>query len=231
MKKYVALMMMVLTVSLASLAGAAVGTIHDLNSQMNGEFTQAGNWAYGWSSNLGNNLGDFGLLDTYVEARPAPDLVRLWVHSTEGGPHLWYVTAGGNFFGANAGEHGFCPPDGTVNAQYTTFRWTAPAGVASAVDITGLARPATDVQVKEIFVAKNGTPLFQMVTWGTQVDFTGLTNIPIAAGDWIDFAINRYDTSSGNDWCGLQATITEVPEPMTMGLLTLGGLALLRRRR
>ncbi len=70
-----------------------------------------------------------------------------------------------------------------------------------------------------------------MVTWGTQVDFTGMSNISIAAGDWIDFAIHRYDDSSGNDWCGLQATITEVPEPMTIGLLTLGGLALLRRRR
>jgi len=227
MKKYAAMLMMVLMLSLASIAGAAIGTIHDLNSQMNGEFTQAGNWAYGWSS----NLVDFGLLDSYIKARDVPELVNLWVHSTEGGPHLWYVVAGGNFFGANAGEHGFCPPDGTVNAQYTTFRWTAPAGVASAVDITGLARPATDIQVKEIFVAKNGTPLFQMVTWGTQVDFTGMSNISIAAGDWIDFAIHRYDDSSGTDWCGLQATITEVPEPMTIGLLTLGGLALLRRRR
>lgn len=234
MKKYVVLMMVVLTLSLASLAGAAIGTVHDLNTDMKGTAYQAGNWAYGWSTDLGTDPGDFGFLDYYVEARPAPDLVHLWVASVDhGGPHLWYVVAGGNFFGANAGEHGFCPPGGTVDAQYTTFRWTAPADVAAAVDITGWARPANVTQVKKVVVAKNGTELFSAVVMDTLVDFTGMSEVAIAAGDVIDIAIHRYDDSdsSGWDWCGVSATITEVPEPMTIGLLSLGGLALLRRRR
>jgi len=58
----------------------------------------------------------------------------------------------------------------------------------------------------------------------------------LEAGDFIDFAVdfdtNPYDGIAGthiSDSTGLAVTITEVPEPATLGLLMLGGW-LLRRR-
>jgi len=58
------------------------------------------------------------------------------------------------------------------------------------------------------------------------VSYAGQLNV--LAGDTLDFVI-YCNSNYACDATGLALTITEVPEPVTIGLLTLGGL-LLRRR-
>lgn len=60
---------------------------------------------------------------------------------------------------------------------------------------------------------------------GSANAYTNTVYATLAAGGTIGLEM------AGADWVGLDMTITEVPEPMTLSLLGLGGLALLRRRR
>ena len=63
---------------------------------------------------------------------------------------------------------------------------------------------------------------------GSYVDYSNLGML-LSAGDSIDFLVD--DGDSGTAACvGLDATITQVPEPTSMILLGLGGLALARKR-
>jgi hypothetical protein len=76
----------------------------------------------------------------------------------------------------------------------------------------------------EIFAAASGDPL---VSQGTVVDamFTGSTMT--AAG----FAFNGFAGGGASGRGGQLDSIAAVPEPATMALLALGGLAMIRRRK
>ena len=67
------------------------------------------------------------------------------------------------------------------------------------------------------------------------VSYSGVVlgaNLGHVAGDTSnDYLIIEMLEMAGNDWAGLDVTITQVPEPATMVLLGLGSLVMLRRRK
>lgn len=84
----------------------------------------------------------------------------------------------------------------------------------------------------DLYIIKNDTD----VLWsGAVFDYStpaafNLTNVSFAAGDYVEFIVaNKYGLPDTR--AALSADIVLVPEPMTLSLLGLGGLALLRRRR
>ena len=85
----------------------------------------------------------------------------------------------------------------------------------------------------------NGTSLFSGSINGYGDSDSYSTNVVLATGDAIDFAVGYLNGSYSNDSTGISATLTPtttVPEiaPAGIGLvmaLVSGGLALLERRR
>lgn len=65
--------------------------------------------------------------------------------------------------------------------------------------------------------------------WGEKPEVSYATIMNLLAGDTIDITIAGGADGIAADCTNMDLTI--VPEPMTMALLGLGGMALLRRRR
>lgn len=63
----------------------------------------------------------------------------------------------------------------------------------------------------------------------SHVDFTSLAQKQV----WVvkDIALGSFDSSGSASLGLIQQTFSQVPEPLTLGLLSVGGLVLLRRRR
>ena len=58
-----------------------------------------------------------------------------------------------------------------------------------------------------------------------------LNNIAVAQGDVVEFELEASYPHEYGSTPGVELQIDFVPEPATLGLLALGGLALIRRRR
>jgi hypothetical protein len=75
------------------------------------------------------------------------------------------------------------------------------------------------------------------LTWVVNNDVVGATldlyfyNNPIQQGDWAKFKFYTDNTSDKCTWFRVSGHPTPVPEPATIGLLGLGALALLRKRK
>ena len=74
----------------------------------------------------------------------------------------------------------------------------------------------------------------QMITGGIEDGYanayTASVTIDLLPGD----QVSLYQTTeplNDHDWVGMDMMITEIPEPMTLSLLGLGGVALIRTRR
>jgi hypothetical protein len=120
----------------------------------------------------------------------------------------------------NPGADGFALP-----ASASILRYTVPA--AGAYDITGAFRDIGGGPVA-VDVLVNGASILAA---GAGSDATAFTETEIlAAGDFLDFVVDDAD-GIGSDSTGLTANIALVPEPAALGLLALGGLGLLGRRR
>jgi hypothetical protein len=64
-----------------------------------------------------------------------------------------------------------------------------------------------------------------------ETSFAEFTRSVAGTGSTLDIMIEAHVDSGDEDWAVDDVQITGVPEPATMSLLALGGLALLRRRR
>ena len=105
-------------------------------------------------------------------------------------------------------------------------RWTSPAG--GMVHIEGLFDSGSAF-LKLYGIRQNDTiELIGSPVTAEDVPFS--FDVVVAMGDTIDFMVRQTDPAGmNNNMVGLDVLIT--PEPITMSLLGLGGLAILRRRR
>ncbi len=117
----------------------------------------------------------------------------------------------------------------------TAARWTAPADGTYTITATWESRVMSGTAT-DVFVRLNGTGIFaDQVSGFTEFDApleesvsTYTAVLQLAEGAALDFGVSGVVDDGGHQ-IGLDVVIT--PEPITMTLMSLGGLALLRRRR
>ncbi len=122
----------------------------------------------------------------------------------------------------------------TMNARSPMVRWTVPEDGQYQVDIVLEHNSSWAGVVTGVQVLLNGS----VETAGTISGFqsgpenflTYSNTLTLSAGDYIEAGI---DGPVRSDWSrvALAFDVTQVPEPVTMSLLALGGLALIRRRK
>lgn len=244
MKKFVTMTMMVLSLSLASIAGAAVGDVHDLLTDV----TANAGWAVNppsvspavgeWSVGTTQTIGDFTPFDIFL-----------------GGPTVWHTEAylGLPYNAANANANHITPhtyftgpvnlvaentitgtdnvlDEGEYYSVYSLIRWTAPAGIAANQAVTVDINLGASDRAIDIWVAKGTDILFENIETTPVIEQISTS---VGTDDVIDLLIKRNITADGyhSAITTVGFTITEVPEPLTIGLLSLGSLALLRKRR
>lgn len=149
---------------------------------------------------------------------------------------------------------------GAVGYAYApVIRWTAPSDMVVSVD--ALFYGCEDGTTTDVHVLLNGTmyngteatgwiptytnslmdgildgnygyaPL-EIAPSGTSNNVSYNAVLSLQAGDMLDFVASYGpDISLAADLTGIDVTITLIPEPATMALLSMGGLALLRKRK
>jgi len=157
-----------------------------------------------------------------------------------GGPIQWWAPRKVMLHPAAAGW-GYAP----------VIRWTAPYDIMISVDALfyGCEETTTDVHVILNGNMYNGPSFTGSLMDGIingnygyaplGISASGTSNhvaynavLTLAAGDKLDFVAGYGPNFSyASDLTGLDITITEIPEPATIGLLSFGALALLRKRR
>ena len=115
--------------------------------------------------------------------------------------------------------------------MYSAIRWTAPVTIAANQEVTVDIALGDSLQSIDTWVAQGTDILYENI--GTTLAQSEQLSTSISAGDVIDVLIKRNIAADGyhNVLPTIGFTVTEVPEPLTIGLLSLGGVALLRRRR
>ena len=237
-------MLVLVTVLLAACATGAMGAVGDSWSAY-GAFDTVNPgggvnaWQYGWYASDPTSA--------YTK------YTTLWNGTLWGGPATDIIHGtqeGGDPFGSihcNFGEAIARPewPSGmywnaysvtlqTMNACSPMVRWTAPEDGVYQVDIVLEHNSSAAGVVTGVQVLLNGS----VETAGTISGFQSgpenfLTYNPtltLSAGDYIEAGI---DGPVRSDWSrvALAFDVTQVPEPVTVALLSLGGLALIRRRK
>jgi len=241
MKRNVLVLAVVLAISLVGVAQAAYSA--DITDDFSLAANPNGDWSYGWYDP--DNAGAFTLYNG-VNAADAGSGTQLFsAHVKDGDWDTW-----GNI-GWNLGPDVIDGPWGSyrevgkvmggpsVAGLTNAARWTAPAAGTYQIDgiFTGLSLGGSHYTAS---VLNNGGSEWSAVVEGfigggsttptngpsPSQTYSGL--LTLAAGDTIDFTVTAL-TSPGP--FGLDIQIAEVPEPMTLVLLGMGGLSLIRRRR
>ncbi len=254
MTKRVGLMTAVLMLGLAGLTSAATWNLADDFSTANGN--PNGAWTYGWYQDGTANFTQYPTPasgsqngSTYADWEgPAGNQWQGFVLKNQG---PYPMTDWGYYEPGQVILHPSITTDlGAEIGHSANVRWTAPRDMT--VDINALftgqayagAGTTTYCYVIKNYgaIATGGIEGFFGTAVNNYADRFGTSfvaysgQLTLQAGDFIDFAVgydsNPFDDVEGtynSDSTGLAVTITEVPEPATMGLLMLGGL-LLRRK-
>ncbi len=113
----------------------------------------------------------------------------------------------------------------------TVVRFTAPT--TGVYDLTAIFSPAQNAtnSAPEAYVFVNGVQIFSALA-SSPVGPAANTPLALTAGDTVDFVVagSNVNLSYGNKTTGLDATLT-IPEPTSLGLLGLGAVSLMARRR
>jgi len=162
----------------------------------------------------------------------SPDGASFDLFTHQWGPHNgWYM--------GNVGHGGpsMQAPPVIMWAKNNTnglpaMRWTCPESDLYTIDCTFTGWDSRGVGVNVFVVVNNSTLFTDNIDAHLETASYQSADLDLAAGDVVDFMIQwdgsvYYETS----WTKLHGSIETVPEPATMGLLALGGLALMRRRR
>lgn len=188
-------------------------------------------WSYGWSSAL---TSAFNLYPDNGKMGPVP--IDVWVDLGVFYPFISSSTpnVGHNGTGIVNTDHPtiIWQPDQFSlhpgqSGEYSHAFWTAPyAGtfdIASTFTGIDLLGTTTDVHVLH-----NGISLFDGLVNGFGNTSSFLTTVQVGIGDIIDFTVGDGGNGHSCDTTALSVTI--VPEPATLLLLTLGGLFLRKRK-
>ena len=219
----------------------AQATTYDVAADFSATTNPNGAWSYGESSTLTSALTLYpnsGKFD--------PPTINIDVWAGENHPYTPNVSHNGTGSVDTShptiiwqiGQFSLHPGDNVEYDEYSHARWTAPSAGSIDIDamLTGIdfgsgphLGTTTDVHILHY----NGiwNILFDGEVdecYGDTSSFS--TTVSVGMGDIIDFAVG-YGSDQNNtcDTTALSATIDFIPEPATLGLLILGGLALLGR--
>lgn len=191
-------------------------------SQING-----GTYSYGYTPTLG---GAFSLLTgTYTNGPIAgynhtslPDGAPSVTKNTANAVHV--LAGGASSITYQPHQLVLHPGSGT---EYAVLRFTSPqAGTYTyAADFNGADGVATTTDVHVLINSLGVDAAGINFGGGTNTATFSSPSIALAAGDTIDFAVGKANSTFFFDSTGLFATVTLVPEPSALILLAVGGLA------
>lgn len=192
--------------------------------------------------------GDAGITQAWYATAYPSGSPSIYVTPNNGPNAYYYFLSGGNVT-INPGV-GTNPPAGSqdppVRGVYTTVRWTAPADGLYSVDALFQGNATKTWHGKwatsDVNVAVNGASMFSGGIDGFVGGIPGAEPgggplpgqayqqiLSLTAGATLDFAVGPgFDTNagSGGDATRLQLTIASVPEPTTLWLIAMIGLAI-----
>lgn len=230
----------------AAQATVHASTIYDAAADFSIASNPNGAWSYGYLDITGTTFTPYATSTNAWHSPSATGEIDAWSQfSYDSGA---YSVVGKNPTGVvqreNPGGSIFIDPGAAFthpgnSGEKGTFRLTIPA--AGTVDISALFTPADrDSGNRDVHVYINGVDQIpgSFVVGG----FAGAHNtisdsqtaVTVTAGTIIDFSVGYgADGVYYNDATQLSAsvTFTPAPEPATLGLLTIGGLGFLARRR
>lgn len=229
------LMAFLLTAMLPAMSSASqvFDASADFDPAHNPSAINGGTYSYGYTTSLG---GPFSLLPgTFTNGPLAgynhpslPDTAPAVYKNTSNSP---FVLSGGIQFEPQ--QLMLHPGNG---GEYAVLRFTAPiagtysySAIFNSADIAGAS---TDVHV--LINSINAATAGIYVNGGGSTATLASPSLSLVAGDTIDFAVGRGNSSFLFDSTGLFASVAMVPEPSTLGLVASGAMllaagALLRR--
>ena len=190
-----------------------------------------GVWSYGSSTALG------GTLALYVNNGPYPGYTAFDNWHADGYPCVTHnpqpvtVTDSIGTVRLAPGQLALHPGP---NGEFSVFRFTSPT--TSLFNVSG-SFSSVDYWVgatTDVHILRNGISLLDGLLNGGFGPGTGPSfnlDIPLNSGDQLDFAVGWGNDSINWDSTGMDALITEVPEPNSIALVGLSGIILLLRRK
>jgi len=191
-------------------------------------------WQYGYGGQ--NNISEF-IPFTYAGANGAGD--PYWgpdAAAPDNGPIMWRNDEAVVAYGIQPGEvamHTGATGHYLGGWEDIAARWTAPATITQPeVNLVGSWGVGDGGEI-EVWIVKNAglgdqTTLFHMGSTTEAIPFD--LSVAVMPGDTFDF-VQGAGAGMGGENSPFDVTITEVPEPATMALLSMGALALLRKRK